>query len=95
MYIIQQFAGEPHVKQVFAKRFLTFCDSLRNSGKNVIRETFEKIKFNVRTVTGSNLAELSQLVDKPVQLLTPSDASIVVYSGLTLIEKSLIFRKVA
>ena len=79
-YLIQPLAGEPHVKQVFVKRFLTFCDSLRNSGKNVIRETFEKIKSNVRTVTGSNLAELSQLVDKPVQLLTPSDASKVVYA---------------
>ena len=81
-YLIQPLSGEPHVKQVFAKRFLKFCDRLMNSDKTVIRETFQKIKLDVRTITGHNLAELSELLSKPVQVLTPSDASKVVYARI-------------
>ena len=58
-----------------------------NSEKIVIRDTFNKIKLDVRTVTGSNLAELSQLIVKPGQKLTPCDASEVVYATIDDSEK--------
>ena len=81
-YLIQPLAGDVHIKQVFAKRFLRFCDSLANSGKAVVRETYEKIRLNVRSVTGSNLAEIAQLVGKQTSQLHPSDASKIVYEVL-------------
>ena len=92
-YLIQPLAGEPHVKQVFAKRFLKFCDSLMNSEKIVIRDTFNKIKLDVRTVTGRNLAELSQLIGKPVQKLTPCDTSEVVYATIDDSEKYRVYQR--
>ena len=81
-YLIQPLADGIHVKQVFIKRFLKFCDSLINSSKAVVRETFRKIRLNVKTVTGNNLAEIAQQVGKPVMQLTPSDVSKVVYEAI-------------
>ena len=73
-YLIQPLANGTHVKQVFAKRFLQFCDQLRKCQKVAVRDTFEKIKSNVTTTTGKNLAELGQLLNKSPGDLSPSDA---------------------
>ena len=81
-YLIQPLAGRVHVKQVFAQRFLKFCDKLKNSKKAVIKDTFNKIKLDVRTTTGKNLAEFSELVNKPVTNLSYSDASEVTYEAI-------------
>ena len=70
------------MKQIFAQRFLKFCDKLKNSKKAVIKDTFNKIKLDVRTTTGKNLAELSELVNKPVTKLSHSDASEVTYKAI-------------
>ena len=74
-YLVQPLANDVHVKQVLAKRFLKFCEQLRKSSKVVVRDTFEKIKSNILTTTGRNLAELGLLLGKPASELTPSDAS--------------------
>ena len=78
-YLIQPLAGGLHVKQVLAKRFLKFCEDLKNSKKAVIRDTFEKIKVDIRSTTGRNLAELAQLLGKPIMRLTPNDADLIIY----------------
>ena len=54
----------------------------RLSKKTVVRETYEKIRLNVRTITGSNLSEISNLVGKPVLQLNPSNASEIVYESI-------------
>ena len=69
-----------HVKQVFASIFLKFCEKLSNSPKISIRDTFEKVKFNIKTTTGNNLAKLGELLNKPVNELSPSDASNIVFA---------------
>ena len=81
-YLIQPLAGGVHVKQVFAQRFLKFCDKLKNSKKAVIKDTFNKIKLDVRTTTGKNLGEFSELENKPVTNLSHSDASEVTYEAI-------------
>ena len=81
-YLIQPLAGGVHVKQVFARRFLKFCEKLKNSKKAVIRDTFNKIKRDVRTITGKNLSELSELLNKPVEILSHSDVSEVTYEAI-------------
>ena len=78
-YLIQPLAGGLHVKQVLAKRFLKFCEDLKNSKKAVIKDTFEKIKVDIRSTTGRNLAELAQLLGKPAMRLTPNDADLIIY----------------
>ena len=78
-YLIQPLAGGIHVKQVFARRFLKFCEKLKCCKKAVVRDTYEKIKLNVRSTTGRNLAELAQLVGKNIEELSPKDSDSVVY----------------
>ena len=78
-YLIQPLAGGIHVKQVFARRFLKFCEKLKSSKKAVVRDTYEKIKLNVRSTTGRNLAELALLVGKNIEELSPKDSDSVVY----------------
>ena len=70
------------MKQVLAKRFLQFCDNLRGCQKIVIRDTFEKIRSDVRTTTGYNLTELSLLLKKHVSKLHPSDAQRLDYETI-------------
>jgi hypothetical protein len=74
-YLIQPLANDIHVKQVFAKRFLQFCDKLEKSPKVAVRDTFEKVKANVKTTTGKNLVELGLLLNKPISDLSPHDAA--------------------
>ena len=76
-YLIQHLSNG-HFKQIFVKRFLKFCDNLEKCIKLVIRDTFAKVKDNVRTTTGKNLAELSILLNKPAHQLSPCDASDIV-----------------
>ena len=68
-YLIQPLAGGIHVRQVFARRFLNFCEGLKKSKKSVVKDTFEKIKLDIRSTTGRNLAELALMVGKPVARL--------------------------
>ena len=79
-YLIQPLANGQHLKQVLIKRFLQFCEKLRVCSKEVVRETFEKIKKDVRTTTGKNLAELGILLKKPISELSPADANLVEYA---------------
>ena len=81
-YMIQPLANGAHVKQVLAKRFLQFCQNLMNCPKKVIRDTYEKIKSDVRTTTGSNLAELSCLLGLPVTMLHPLDVQRLEYENM-------------
>ena len=78
-YLIQPLANGQHLKQVLIKRFLQFCEKLRVCTKSVVRDTFEKIKVDVRTTTGKNLAELGILLKKPISELSPVDANLVDY----------------
>jgi len=65
------------VKQVLVKRFLQFCENLGSCRKKVIKDTFNKIKCDVRTTTGSNLAEIGVLLGIPPWKLTCSDAKAI------------------
>ena len=78
-YLIQPLANGQHLKQVLIKRFLQFCEKLRVCTKSVVRDTFEKIKVDVRTTTGKNLAELGILLKKPISELSPVDANLADY----------------
>ena len=47
--------------------------------KEVVRTVFSKLKLNVRSTKGSNLKEISILVDKRVEDLSPKEAYDVHY----------------
>jgi hypothetical protein len=78
-YLIQPLTGRKHLKQILALRFLNFCDKLRNCKKEPVRNTFMKLMNNVNSTTGSNLKEISLLVNKRVDDLSPRDASEILY----------------
>ena len=78
-YLIQPLANGQHLKQVLVKRFLQFCEKLKVCTKEVIKDTFEKVKLDVRTTTGKNLAELGILLKKPISELSTADANLVEY----------------
>ena len=86
-YLIQPLANDYHVKQVFAKRFLQFCDKLQKSPKVAVRDTFEKVKANVKTTTGKNLVELGLLLNKPIGNLSPHDAASIEFARVADEEK--------
>ena len=75
-HLVQPLANGIYVKQVFASRFLKFCENLKIS----IRDTFKKVKFNIKATTGNNLPELGELLNKPFDELIPSDASNIVFA---------------
>ena len=73
-YLIQSLTERKHLKQNLVLRFLNFCDKLSKCKKEVIRTVFSKLKLDVRSTTGSNLKEISLLVDKRVEDLSPKEA---------------------
>ena len=81
-YMIEPLANGVHVKKVFAKRFLQFCESLKNCSKGVVRNTFMKVSLDVRSTTGYNLAELSSMLTKPAKKLHPLDARRLEYENI-------------
>ena len=78
-YLIQPLTESRHLKQSLVLRFLNFCEKLSKCKKEVVRTVFGKLKFNVRSTTGSNLKEISLLVNKRVEDLSPKEASDIQY----------------
>ena len=78
-YLIEPLTGVPHVKQSLIKRFLKFCENLKNSKKSVVRNVYNMIKFDTRHTIGSNLREIALLSDKTVSELITSDHKHVQY----------------
>ena len=79
-YFIQELADGPHLKKTLIKRFLSFMTSIQKSKKSIPKLLLETIKYDVRSVTGSNLRKIAKLVKKDaVDDLVVSDALTVEY----------------
>ena len=72
--------GAPHLKKVLLKRFLTFIESIKASKKIALKNLFNVVKDDCRSVTGRNLAKIRNLVRKTsVDSLVPADSSAIRY----------------
>ena len=89
-YLIEPITCQPHLKIVLIKRFLNFCERLNSSKKDILHRMFDRIKYNVRSITGSNLRNIKSCVNKTtIEDLTPLDANYISYHK---IETSEIWR---
>ena len=77
-YFIEGLTNCPHLRSVLVKRFLKFVGKLKESVKT--RKMLNLIKHDVRSVTGRNLRNIMDLVNKDsIDSLTSSDADGIVY----------------
>ena len=62
------------------KRFLNFVKSIKSTSKFILRNLFNLISKDVRSITGSNLRKILLLVFKSdVNELTPADSLLIQY----------------
>ena len=79
-YFVEPVSGIPHIKSQMIKNFLSFILQIQRSSKIVPNVILEQIKFDVRSVTGSNLRNILDLTDKDsIEDLRPSDAMRIRY----------------
>ena len=83
-YLIEPLEVKTHVKQVLVKRFLQLCENLGSFRKKVVKDTFNKIKCDVRTTTRSNLAEIGVLLGIPPWKLTCSYAKAIKFAVIVI-----------
>ena len=75
-YFIEPLSEGRHIKNILMKRFLSFIESIKKSSKVVLKQLLNTIKYDVRSITGSNLRKIMLLVDKPnIELLDVHDAN--------------------
>ena len=54
-YLMEPLSGLPHLRKVLVKRYLSFIQMNRNSGKQAIIQLLGVVKADVRSTTGWNL----------------------------------------
>ena len=79
-YLIEEISQVPHIKSILIKRFLSFINQLENCPKKLVGNLLNLIKFDVNSITGSNLKKISTLCNKQnIDDLDISDANLVKY----------------
>ena len=82
-YFVEPISGIPHIKSTLIKNFLGFINQIENSSKSVAKELLYRIKYDVRSTTGSNLINILKLTDKnSIDELTASDSRSIVFSNI-------------
>ena len=62
-YLIEMLGGT-HVKTMLMSRFIKFIQSIKKSPKKAVQFLFEKVRKNVNTVTGRNMAFVERVTGK-------------------------------
>lgn len=79
-YLIEPVTSHMHVKAMLIKRQLKFIEGLKHCVKSPVRNLYHVVKYNVNTITGSNLRNIKILVNKNnISNLSPLDAISVKY----------------
>ena len=63
-YFIEPISKMPHIKISFMKRFTTFTDNISRSEKISMRNMFNTIKKDCRSITGRNMRMISKYCNK-------------------------------
>ena len=63
-YLIQPLSNEEHIRIVLVKRFLSFIDKVKNSGKPPLVMLLSDAMVDVRSTTGSNMRNIMLSVGK-------------------------------
>ena len=87
-YFVEKISKKPHVKNILIRNFLNFISQIRKSAKTVAKDLLNLIEYDVESVTGSNLRNIMQLLEKDdIKDLTPNDAKNIVYHEVPLEEE--------
>ena len=82
-YFVEPISGEVHLKKTLIKRFLNFIESIKSSKKIALKNLFYCIKDDCRSITGRNLVNIAQLVNKVnIDDLVPSDSVNIKYNEI-------------
>ena len=57
-YYMEPLTGLPHVSKVLVKRYLSFIAKIEPSSKMALKKLLKLVKYNVRSITGSNLRKI-------------------------------------
>ena len=57
--LIEPLSGTQHVKRSIFKAFISFVNKLQYSPKEVVRDVFQLIKGDCRSITGSNIRNIN------------------------------------
>ena len=57
-YFIEPISGKPHIKFSLYKRFIKFCEMLKNSNKLIVKLIYNFCSYNTESVIGSNLCNI-------------------------------------
>ena len=60
-FIIEPISDSKHLKFILMKRFLSFTNQIKNSKKEIPAKILNWIKYDVRSVTGSNLRHIMEI----------------------------------
>ena len=63
-YLMEPLVGSQHVSRILAKRYLSFIDKVKKSGKTSVKELLDLIRKDVRLTTGHNLRSIMILAGK-------------------------------
>ena len=62
--LVEPLTGERHIKIILIRRFLSFVEKIRNSGKPPLVMLLSEAASDVRSTTGSNLRNIMVLAGK-------------------------------
>ena len=81
--LIEPLTSETHIKIVLIRRFLSFVEKIRNSGKPALEMLLSEAASDVRSTTGSNLRNIMLLAGKTsIDAVSVPDADKIEYFKL-------------
>ena len=87
-YFIEPITGQQHVQFILMKRFLKFCDQLRNSNKCVLNTVINYCENDTMSRTGHNLRSILLQTNKTsFSIIKQSDIDTLIYNEVPEREK--------
>ena len=82
-YFIEPITEQQHIQTILKKRFLKFCDQLRESSKSVLNTVLHNCENDTMTRTGHNLRSILLLTDKTsFSEINKADLDNVIYKDI-------------
>merc|ERR1719319_154472 len=79
-YFMEPLSKRKHLKSLLIRRFLSFIEQVKKCPKEIVKHLLNTIKYDVESVTGSNLRNIMQLVNKNnISELCPDDSLLIDY----------------
>ena len=82
-YFIEPLSDTTHIMHSLFRRYIKFINSVRVSGKAVLRDMYQSIKRDCRSATGANLRNMMKLTKQSdIEDIKQSDFDSLVYNEI-------------